>query len=73
MGGLWYKRPIDLQKDFSMEMAIYLGGNPKGADGMALVFQNDPRKLNVLGEAGAGLGAYATAKKRYLYSKCVSF
>lgn len=73
MGGLWYKRPIDLQKDFSMEMAIYLGGNPKGADGMALVFQNDPRKLNALGEAGAGLGAYATAKKGTYIQNALAF
>lgn len=57
-GGLWYQNPINLKKDFSMEMYMFLGDNVNGADGITFVMQNDPRKLNAIGSIGAGIGAY---------------
>lgn len=47
-------------------MSVYLGSDPKGADGIAFVLQNDPRELEAIGEAGAGLGAYSGGKGTYI-------
>lgn len=65
-GGMWYKKAIDLKKDFNLVMSVYLGSDPKGADGIAFVLQNDPRELEAIGEAGAGLGAYSGGKGTYI-------
>lgn len=71
-GGLWYKNPIDMEKDFSMLMYVNLGnkwnngdynGNG-GADGITFTIQGQTNKStvaleNTIGANGAGLGAYA--------------
>lgn len=68
-GGLWYQNPINLKKDFSMEMYMFLGNDLSGADGIAFVMQNDPRQLNAIGATGAGLGAYGKANEGNNYIK----
>ncbi|EUJ39555.1 lectin-like domain-containing protein [Brochothrix campestris] len=65
-GGMWYKKQVDMTKDFDLKMSVYLGDNPKGADGMTFVIQNDSRGLEAIGEPGAGLGAYNTKKGNYI-------
>ena len=71
-GGLWYKNPIDMEKDFSMLMYVNLGdkwnnGNYDGnggADGITFTIQGHTNTSgvaleNTIGANGAGLGAYA--------------
>ncbi|MEY5049952.1 MAG: hypothetical protein RLZZ175_3311 [Bacteroidota bacterium] len=48
---------IDFNKDFSFNIEVYLGANDGGADGMAIVFHNDPNGINAVGISGSGLGA----------------
>lgn len=53
-GSLWYKKPIDLSKDFALELSVRLGCiDELGADGMVFVFT--PRE-NQLGYVGEGIG-----------------
>jgi cysteine-rich repeat protein len=51
-GAAWYRQPLDFSRSFSVAFQLYLGNrddNPSGnatdpgADGVALVFQRDPR------------------------------
>ena len=71
-GGLWYKNPIDMEKDFSMLMYVNLGdkwenGNyigTRGADGITFTIQGHTKTSGVplsstIGANGAGLGAYS--------------
>lgn len=71
-GGLWYRNPIDMNKDFSMLMYTNLGdkwdnGNydgTRGADGITFTIQGHTNTSGVplkstLGANGAGLGAYS--------------
>ena len=48
---------IDFNKDFNFNVEVYLGANDGGADGMAIVFHNDPNGVNAVGGFGDGLGA----------------
>lgn len=56
-GEMWSYGKIDFTKNFSMPFEAYLGNNDAGADGMAIVFQNDPAGINAIGAAGEGIGA----------------
>lgn len=66
IGGMWYKKKLDLTEDFDLKMAVYLGDNPQGADGMTFVIQNDARGLEAIGEAGAGIGVYNTKNGEFI-------
>lgn len=71
-GGLWYRNPINMEKDFSMLMYVNLGdkwnngenwGNG-GADGITFTIQGHTNTSgvaleNTIGANGAGLGAYS--------------
>lgn len=59
-GAMWSHNKINLKRDFSMEMFVYLHEmNGKGlADGITVTFQNDPRGVEAIGGSGAGIGAY---------------
>jgi gliding motility-associated-like protein len=48
---------IDFNKDFNFNVEVYLGANDGGADGLAIVFHNDPLGVNAVGAFGGGLGA----------------
>ena len=49
---------IHFNKDFNFNIEVYLGLNDGGgADGMAIVFHNDPNGINAVGTSGSGLGA----------------
>ncbi|MEY5049820.1 MAG: hypothetical protein RLZZ175_3179, partial [Bacteroidota bacterium] len=48
---------IDFNKDFNFNVEVFLGINDGGADGMAIVFHNDPNGVNAVGISGSGLGA----------------
>lgn len=71
-GGLWYKNPIDMEKDFSMLMYVNLGdkwnngdyNGDQGGDGITFTIQGHTNTSGValertIGANGAGLGAYA--------------
>jgi hypothetical protein len=48
---------IDFNQDFSFSFEVYLGTNDSGADGLAIVFHNDPAGSSAIGTIGAGLSA----------------
>ncbi|MFK7923236.1 MAG: L-type lectin-domain containing protein [Bacteroidia bacterium] len=53
-GSIWYKRPLDLNEAFSVELQIRAGcEDESGADGMVFVFSSS---TNVLGYVGEGIG-----------------
>ena len=57
-GRIWSKGKVDFSNSFSMKVLANLGtktGN--GADGIAIVFHNDPLGIDVMGGLNAGLGA----------------
>ncbi|MBO0475891.1 isopeptide-forming domain-containing fimbrial protein [Vagococcus sp. DIV0080] len=59
-GAMWSQNKINLKRDFSMEMFVYLHemeGNGL-ADGITVTLHNDPRGVKAIGGAGAGIGAY---------------
>lgn len=56
-GQMWSYGEADFTKNFSIPFEAYLGNNDAGADGMAIVFQNDPAGINAIGAAGGGIGA----------------
>lgn len=60
-GVMWSKNEIDLRYNFTYQSYVYLGGNndAKKADGLALVFQNDPKGTEAYGVAGYGIGVYS--------------
>ncbi|MEY3411951.1 MAG: hypothetical protein RIQ70_637, partial [Bacteroidota bacterium] len=48
---------IDFNKDFNFNIELFLGTNDGGADGLAIIFHNDPNGINTVGRFGSGLGA----------------
>ena len=54
---MWSYSKVDFTKNFSIPFEAYLGNNDAGADGMAIVFQNDPAGINAVGTNGDGIGA----------------
>ncbi|WP_190300232.1 lectin-like domain-containing protein [Rufibacter hautae] len=56
-GTIWWKDKIDLTQPFEVSFIIFLGSKDgDGADGIAFVFQNDPRGMDARGSSGSGLG-----------------
>ncbi|WP_428844616.1 lectin-like domain-containing protein, partial [Mycolicibacterium hodleri] len=45
---------IDVSKNFTIGFDVNLGANDAGADGAAIVFHNDPRGANAIGDIGGG-------------------
>ena len=57
-GQMWSYGKVDFTKNFSMPFEAYLGNkNDAGADGIAIVFQNDPNGIYATGGTGGGIGA----------------
>ncbi|MEM9990310.1 MAG: L-type lectin-domain containing protein, partial [Bacteroidota bacterium] len=56
-GSIMSNNVINFEEDFEFDVEVYLGNNDGGADGMAIVFHNDPAGSNALGAAAASLGA----------------
>ena len=57
-GAAMSRHKIDFRKPFTIAFQAHFGDEgPKGADGMAVVFHNDPRGSAALGRPGAALGA----------------
>lgn len=52
-GSVWYSRRLDLRVNFRIDVDLYLGANPGGADGVAFVLQNLDTGQ---GSTGGGLG-----------------
>lgn len=64
-GALWVSTPYDVTHSFQFSMTFTVDSpsetGTNGADGFALVVQNDPRPLgSVIGSNGGGLGWYGT-------------
>ncbi len=51
-GAIWYPAPINLAKNFEMEVDLMLGCNDKGADGIVFIFSPELK----IGYAGEGMG-----------------
>lgn len=51
-GAIWYPEGIDLRKDLTIELEVFLGCNDGGADGIVFIFS--PRLA--MGRAGEGMG-----------------
>jgi cysteine-rich repeat protein len=65
----WYRLPLDLTSPFNIRFALNLGNRDDaplsnavdtGADGVALLFQRDPRGLAAQGETGGVTGSYGS-------------
>ncbi|MCF8362845.1 MAG: hypothetical protein K9G70_09515 [Prolixibacteraceae bacterium] len=56
-GTAMYKNLIDLAESFTFTFDAYLGDNDGGADGLAIIFHNDPAGVNAIGSSGEGMGA----------------
>ncbi|MEM9990870.1 MAG: PKD-like domain-containing protein, partial [Bacteroidota bacterium] len=56
-GSVMSNNVISFQEDFIFSLEINLGSMDNGADGIAIVFHNDPAGSNALGLSGLGLGA----------------
>ena len=57
-GQMWSNGKIDFTKSFSIPFEAYLGNkNDDGADGIAIVFHNDPNGIYAEGGTGGGIGA----------------
>ena len=56
-GQMWSYGKIDFTKSFSFSFDAFLGSNDGGADGIAIVFHNDPAGVNAIGSNGEGIGA----------------
>ncbi len=48
---------IDFRHAFEMSFEMFVGSSEDGADGLAVVFHNDPRGENAVGASGGGFGA----------------
>src|SRR5262249_5113775 len=46
---------IDVRQNFTIAFEVNLGTSDAGADGAAIVFHNDPRGANAVGNPGSGL------------------
>ncbi|MCC9166218.1 lectin-like domain-containing protein [Pontibacter harenae] len=58
-GAIWGTEKIDFSEPFRLDFVIFLGSKNNennGADGLALVFHDDPRGRDAIGSTGAGLG-----------------
>ena len=53
---------IDFSRAFEMSFEMLLGHNETGADGLAIIFHNDPRGVEAVGESGGGFGALGIEK-----------
>lgn len=54
-GSVWYSQPLQVANGFHMEMTFqFTSQSASGADGLAILFQNDPRGTAALGSATAG-------------------
>jgi outer membrane protein OmpA-like peptidoglycan-associated protein len=51
-GSIWYKKKIDLQETFEIEIKVFLGCNDEGADGMVFILH----PYLTTGFAGEGMG-----------------
>ncbi|MBG7612449.1 choice-of-anchor A family protein, partial [Polaribacter sp. BAL334] len=49
---------IDFNNNFNFSIEINLGTKDIGADGIAIVFHNDPTGINTVGISGQGIGAW---------------
>ncbi len=57
-GQVWSLTRADFSKSFTLKMEAYLGTiDNEGADGIAIVFHNDPNGTSASGEPGRGIGA----------------
>ena len=56
-GSLVSSTRFDFNRDFTFTVSAYLGNNDAGADGLAIIFHNDPAGTAASGSTGAGLGA----------------
>jgi len=55
IGAAWANNRVDLSQDFDFSFYANFGTRDSdGADGIAFVFQNDPRETGALGSTGAG-------------------
>jgi hypothetical protein len=48
---------LDFNYDFNFSIEINLGNKNNGADGLSIVFHNDPNGANTIGEFGQGVGS----------------
>ncbi|MCC7015344.1 MAG: hypothetical protein IT454_22485 [Planctomycetes bacterium] len=54
-GAVWYAQPLSVVGGFQLDLRFQFSGQVfGGADGLAIVFQNDPRTTAALGSATAG-------------------
>jgi hypothetical protein len=54
-GSVWYTQPMPVVNGFQLDMTFQFSGQVfGGADGLAVLFQNDPRTTTALGSATAG-------------------
>ena len=56
-GQMWSYSKVDFAKNFFFSFEANLGTNDGGADGIAIVFHNDPLGINAVGSTGIGIGA----------------
>jgi uncharacterized repeat protein (TIGR01451 family) len=54
VGSAWLDSRINLNYDFDITLRMYLGSSDGGADGLSIVFQNDPRGTGAVGDINAG-------------------
>ena len=55
VGAAWLDTPIDLNTSFDLSLVVNMGSRDSdGADGLSLVFQNDPRGTTALGDLTDG-------------------
>jgi uncharacterized repeat protein (TIGR01451 family) len=55
VGAVWLDSPLDLNGDIDITLLVNLGDRDgNGADGMSVVFQNDPRGTAAIGDNSAG-------------------
>lgn len=56
-GSMFINDRIDFSKSFNFRLQAYLGDNEYGADGIAIIFHNDPNGAHAVGATGEGMGA----------------
>ena len=57
-GTAMFENKIDFSESFSLSFSAYLGTKDgTGADGIAVVFHNDPAGISAIGDTGEGMGA----------------
>ncbi|MFZ1987384.1 MAG: hypothetical protein WAU91_23445 [Desulfatitalea sp.] len=54
-GSAWLDNRVDLAYDFDITLQVYLGGNDvNGADGLSILFHNDPSGTATVGDTAGG-------------------